>query len=96
MTRSILEPWEVSQDRPSPFEPVKFEQDNIVPFRKPQEYVDYINRSKPQAMHEYDENYRMPGHYVAAEIIDGAVWVTFVPEKLAGRYWVSFAAWRKT
>jgi len=95
MSRSILDPWEVTQDRPSPYEPVGFVQTNLAPFRGPQEYVDYINRSKPQAMHEYDEEHRMPGHYIAAEIKNGEVWVTFKPEKLAGRYWVSFAAWRK-
>lgn len=96
MARSILEPWEVTQDRPSPFEAVKFEQKNIIPFLEPQRYVDYINKSQPQAMHEYDEHHRMPGNYVSAEIINGAVWVEFVPKKVAGRYWVSFAAWRKT
>ena len=96
MARSILEAWEVTQDRPSPFEPVKFEQTNIIPFQEPHEYVAYINRCKPQAMHEYDDEHRMPGHYTQAEIIKGAVWVTFVPEKVAGRYWVSFASWRKT
>lgn len=95
MNRSILDPWEVTQDRPSPFEPVKFEETNLAPFREPREYAAYINQSKPQAMHEYDDEHRMPGHYVLAEIINGAVWVTFVPQKVAGKYWVSFAAWRK-
>lgn len=100
MARSIFEPWEVTQDRPSPYEPVKFEKTNFAPFWDAREYLKYImsaiKRGRPiQALHDYDELHRMPGHYTGAEIIKGVLWVTFTPEKLAGKYWVNYAPWRR-
>jgi len=96
MARSIHEPWEVTQDRPNPFEPVKFEEINFAPYSNAQEYLKYIRnairRDRPiQAIFKFDDFYHMPGHYTWAEIIDGTLWVTFTPEKLGGKYWVSFA-----
>lgn len=92
--RSITAEFEVSQDRPSPYLPVKFEETNFIPYDTPQEYAEYlqqaINSGKPvEVVHEYDEVYKMPGKYTAVEVIDGRVWVTFTPEKLAN-CWVSF------
>lgn len=86
--RSIDEPWEVTRDKPSPFEPTRFIQENFAPCFTAQEYVDFINNHHIEAFHEYDEYYRMPGYYSKAEIVDGVVWVIFVPEKV-GPYWVS-------
>jgi len=89
--RSIHDSWEVTQDKPSPYEPVKFVQENLIPLRTPKEFVKYINKYQPQAVHRYDENYKMPGRYTSAEVINGVVWVIFTPEKLGDKYWVSLA-----
>lgn len=99
MTRSIFEPWEVSQDKPSPFEPIKFEVTNLAPCFGPQvkeEYIEYINgafaRGKPiQMAHRYDEFYKMLGHYIKAEIINGQIWVTFTPNKLCEKFWINIS-----
>lgn len=93
--RSIQADWQVSQDVPSPFEPVKFLETNYAPYFNPEHYAEYINgaarRNRPvQAIHSYDEHYRMPGIFTEAEIIDGQLWLTFEPQKLGGKYWVSF------
>lgn len=87
--RSINDYWEVTQDRPSPYEPVKFIEENLSPCDTADEYVKYIIRHKPQAIHKYDENHKMPGRYTHAEIINNTVWVTFTPEKFDGKYWVN-------
>ena len=93
--RSITDPWEVSQDIPNPFEPVKFEVTYLAPYRTAKEYADFINRSAPvQGVHHYDEHHIMPGHYTKAEIINGKVWVTFHPQKI-GKYWVSLKDWQQ-
>ena len=89
--RSIDEPWEITQDRPSPYEPVKFPQEILFPCENAEQYIEYINQFKPQAVHRYDENHNMPGRYTQAEIINNVVWVTFTPEKLGDKYWVSLA-----
>jgi len=87
--RSIHDPWEITQDKPSPYEPIKFPQENIIPYvGDPEGYVKYINKYTPQAVHRYDETYNMPGRYTHAEIINDVVWVIFTPEKLGGKYWV--------
>lgn len=89
--RSIDESFEATDSKPSPFEPINFVQKNLTPCFTAEEYVDYINRYHIQGIHEYDEYYRMPGYYAHAKIIEGQVWVTFQPEKVAG-YWVSLAS----
>lgn len=94
--RRITDSFEISQDRPSPYLPVKFVETNFIPFGTSQEYVKYLRqaiaRGNPvQAIHEYDEVYKMPGKYTDVEMINGLVWVTFTPEKL-GEYWVSFSS----
>lgn len=88
--RSILEPWENTSAKPSPFEPTRFVQENFAPCFTAEEYVEYVNKYKIQAIHRYDEEYAMPGRYTHAEIVDGKVWVTFSPEKL-GKYWVNYS-----
>ena len=89
--RSIHDPWEITQDKPSPYEPIKFQQEKLFPYRTAKEYVKYINKYTPQAVHRYDETYNMPGRYTHAEIVNNVVWVIFTPEKLGGKYWVSLA-----
>lgn len=89
--RSILDSWEITQDRPSPYEPIKLQQKNLTPFKTGEEYIKYINKCKPQAIHRYDETYNMPGRYTHAEIVNDVVWIIFTPEKLGGKYWVSLA-----
>ena len=88
--RSIYESWEVTKDKPSPFEPINFKlaviQENFFPCSAAQEYVDFINDNHIEAFYEYDEYYRMPGYYSSAAIVDGVVWVTFVPVKI-GSHW---------
>jgi len=88
--RSIYDSWEVTKVKPTPFEPIRFVQENLAPCFTSEEYVEYINKYKVQAIHEYDEDHRMPGHYIHAEIVDGEVWVIFQPEKV-GKYWISLA-----
>lgn len=87
--RSIFDTWEVSQDKPNVYEPFKFQQKDIIPCETIEQYINYVNQCKPQAFYPYDEVSNIPGRYEFAEIIDGVVWVTFVPEKL-GKYWVLF------
>ena len=90
MFRSISEKWEISQDHPSPYEPIRLKKHNLAPCFTSIEYVKYINECGPiQSFHRYDEYYKMFGHYVKAEIIDNEVWVTFVPSKL-GDYWINY------
>jgi hypothetical protein len=91
--RSINDPWEISQDKPSPFEPIVFEQTKLAPCRTPEDYIDFINgqvaRGKPQqSYHRYDEFYTMFGHYTNAKVINGTVWVTFEPSDNGGKYWI--------
>lgn len=86
--RSIHDPWEVTQDVPSPYMPVKFIVKNFVPFKTAEEFAAHINKFQPKSRHDY-EHLNMPGRYVLAEMINGEVWVTFNPEKLGGKYWVS-------
>lgn len=85
--RSIYEKWEVSQNKQSPFEPIKIIKESIIPYESPEEYVSYINECHPQTTYRYDEFYKMPGRYTSAELIDNIVWVVFTPEKL-GDYWL--------
>ena len=85
--RTIYDEWEASQDQPSPFEPVKFQQENITPWEIVDDYIDYINESQPSASHRYNEFYNMPGQHTFAEIVDDIIWVTFTPKKL-GKYWI--------
>lgn len=85
--RTIYDSWEVSQDKPSPFEPVKFQQEDICPWETVNDYIKWINMTQPLASHRYDEYHNMPGRYVFAEVVNDVLWVTFSPEKL-GKYWV--------
>ena len=89
--RSIADPWEITQDIPHPHKVVKLRQENLFPWDNPKDYVKYVNKYYPQAMRPLDDGYKMFGHYTSAEIINGEVWVTFTPEKLAGKFWVHYA-----
>lgn len=89
MPRSISDPWEISKDQPVPYEPVEFETETFVPFFTAEEYVTYVNKNAPiKGIHQYDDYYTMPGHYVRAKIVDGKVMVKFVPMKV-GKYWIN-------
>lgn len=93
--RSIKDDWQVSQDIPSPFESVRFLKSNYAPFSNPEHYASYINDAVKKGtpihdVHQYDEQYNMPGFYTNAEIIDGALWLTFEPQKV-GNCWVSLS-----